>query len=138
MEEAFRIGHWDLGIGHLLVIGAWSLGLSAQVAFLHPLRHPSARPKLGSCSRRSPMPKQWRCAVVGVSVVGKIHVKVLDHLQSTTLAACCDLIPDRAQSILAEQGVSGVPVYKDLGEMLAKEKLDVIHLATPSGLHMEP
>ena len=84
------------------------------------------------------MPKQWRCAVVGVSVVGKIHVKVLDQLQNTTLAACCDLLPDRAQSILKEQGVSGVPVYKDLGEMLAKENLDVIHICTPSGLHMEP
>ena len=84
------------------------------------------------------MSKQWRCAVVGVSVVGKIHVKVLDQLPNTSLAACCDLLPDRAQSILAEQGVSGVPVYKDLGEMLAKEKLDVIHLATPSGLHMDP
>ncbi len=84
------------------------------------------------------MPKQWRCAVVGVSVVGKIHVKVLDQLPNTTLAACCDLLPDRAEKILAEQGVSGVPVYKDLGEMLAKEKLDVIHLATPSGLHMDP
>ena len=84
------------------------------------------------------MAKQWRCAVVGVSVVGRIHVKVLDALANATLAAACDLVPERAEKILAEHGVASVPVYKDLGEMLAREKLDVIHIATPSGLHMEP
>lgn len=84
------------------------------------------------------MPKQWRCAVVGVSVVGRIHVKAFSELPNTTLAAVCDLVPDRAAKILAETGVAGVPVYTDLADMLAKEKLDIITICTPSGAHMEP
>jgi predicted dehydrogenase len=40
--------------------------------------------------------------------------------------------------MLAKHNVTGVPVYKDQAEMHAKEKLDVVHIATPSGAHMMP
>ena len=32
----------------------------------------------------------------------------------------------------------GTPQYTDLREMIRKEELDVIHVCTPSGFHLEP
>ena len=83
------------------------------------------------------MAKQWRCAVIGTSTVGHTHVKVLSQLENTTLAAVCDLNPDRAKAALERHGITGVPIYKDQAEMHDKERVDVVNIATPSGVHMQ-
>jgi UDP-N-acetyl-2-amino-2-deoxyglucuronate dehydrogenase len=82
--------------------------------------------------------RQWRCAVVGTGMVGSTHVKVLPSIAAAKMVAVCDHKPENAQNALKKAEVSGVPIYSDLGEMLRREKIDVIHLATPSGAHMEP
>ncbi len=83
------------------------------------------------------MAKQWQCAVIGTSVVGHTHVKVFSTLPNTTLAAVCDLNPERAAAALERHGISGVPIYKDQAEMHAKHALDCVSIATPSGVHMQ-
>jgi predicted dehydrogenase len=80
--------------------------------------------------------KQWQCAVIGTSTVGHTHVKVLSQLENTKLAAVCDLNPEKAKAALERHGITGVPIYKDQSEMHAKHKLDVVNIATPSGVHM--
>jgi len=82
--------------------------------------------------------KQWRCAVVGTGVVGSTHVKVLPLLPQAKLVAVCDVKREAAEASLKKAEVSGIPIYTDLAELLKNEDIDVIHLATPSGLHMEP
>lgn len=84
------------------------------------------------------MAKQWRCAVIGTSMVGQTHVKVLSQMENVKLVALCDLNPDRAKAAMEKHGVSGVPIYKDQTEMHDKEQLDVVNIATPSGVHMPP
>ena len=84
------------------------------------------------------MAKQWRCAVVGTGVVGSTHVKVLPLIPAATLVAVCDIKPEAAQAALTKAELKNVPIYTDIAQMLAKEQLDVIHLATPSGAHLEP
>ncbi len=84
------------------------------------------------------MAKQWRCAVIGTSMVGQTHVRVLTQLPNTKLVAVCDLNPDRARETLEKHNVTGVPIYKDQAEMHAREQLDVVNIATPSGVHMQP
>jgi UDP-N-acetyl-2-amino-2-deoxyglucuronate dehydrogenase len=86
------------------------------------------------------MAKRWRSAVVGVNTVGKTHVRVLSQLPNTELVAVCDLHPDRARAALAWAGVppSAVRVYADQAEMHARERLDVVQVATPSGHHLPP
>ena len=54
-----------------------------------------------------------------------------------TLAATCDLAPARAKAALDKLGLGETPVYESLTEMLRKEKLDVVHICTPSGAHMD-
>lgn len=83
------------------------------------------------------MAKQWRCAVIGTSTVGHTHVRVLSQMENTKLVAVCDLNPDRAKAALERHGVTGVPIYKDQTEMQAREQLDVVNIATPSGAHMQ-
>lgn len=83
------------------------------------------------------MAKNWRCAVVGAATVGQTHVRVIPQLPNTTLVAVCDIASERARAALEKAGQSHVPVYTDLAEMLKREQVDVVHLATPSGLHEE-
>ena len=83
------------------------------------------------------MAKKWKCAVIGTSTVGHTHVKVLSTLVNTQLTAVCDLNPDRARAALERHGISGVPIYKDQAEMHARHELDVVNIATPSGVHMQ-
>ncbi len=83
------------------------------------------------------MSRQWKCAVVGAATVGKTHVRVIPHLPNATLAAVCDIVPERAKAALEAATQPNVPIYTDMAEMLAREQIDVVHLATPSGLHYE-
>jgi predicted dehydrogenase len=83
------------------------------------------------------MPKRWRCAVIGTSTVGHTHVRILSQGHDTELVAVCDLDPARAKAALERHGVTGVPIYKDQAEMHARHELDVVNIATPSGVHMQ-
>jgi len=82
------------------------------------------------------MSKQTRHAVVGVGVVGEWHTRAIPQA-GITLAALCDIVPEQAKKA-AEKNKLDVPIYTDIKQMLAKEKIDVVHVCTPSGNHLEP
>ncbi|HYE18450.1 MAG TPA: Gfo/Idh/MocA family oxidoreductase [Tepidisphaeraceae bacterium] len=85
------------------------------------------------------MPKQWKCAVVGTGVVGEWHVRLIPKLPNCSLVAACDVLPEKAKATLDRNNVTGVPVYADVRELLrAHPDLDVVHVCTPSGDHMNP
>src|SRR4051794_32811406 len=84
------------------------------------------------------MAKQWRCAVLGAGGGGEWDVRVITQLPKTTLGAVCDVSGDNAKKAFDKNNLSGIPVYKDLATMLKSEKLDVVHICTPSGFHLEP
>jgi predicted dehydrogenase len=68
-----------------------------------------------------------RVAVVGVNHIGKIHCRVYKRHPDTTLAAVCDLMPERAEAAGREHGV---PAYTNLQVLLDKESVDVVVVAT--------
>jgi len=84
------------------------------------------------------MSKNWRCGVLGTGLVGDWHVKVCSQLSNTTLVAVCDIDPARAQKSLAKHNLQRIPIYTDQAEMMRKEQLDILHICTPSGNHMNP
>lgn len=84
------------------------------------------------------MSEKWRSAVVGIGVVGEWHMRVIPSLASAQLVAVCDIDIERAKQKVAAHKLEGVRVYQDEAEMLAKEELDVVHIATPSGNHQNP
>jgi len=85
------------------------------------------------------MPKQWKCAVIGIGVVGEWHIRLIPKLPNCTLIAVCDILPEKAKATLDRNNVSGVPVYADVKELLrAHPDMDILHVCTPSGDHMGP
>lgn len=68
-----------------------------------------------------------KVAVVGVNHIGKIHCHAYRRHPDTKLAAVCDLMLERAEAAGHEHQV---PYYTDLRELLGKEQIDVIVIAT--------
>lgn len=72
-----------------------------------------------------------RCAVVGVGMMGAVHVQVLDSLLEADLIACCDLDPGTADSV-----PPGVSFFPDLDRMLESQKLEAVFVCTPQEQHL--
>lgn len=77
--------------------------------------------------------RKIRVAVVGCGRISKNHFGSIEaHSESLELAAVCDIDPARLAEHEHKYGVKG---YARLEDMLINEKLDLIALCTPSGLH---
>ena len=77
--------------------------------------------------------RKIRMAVVGCGRISRNHFASIEkHSEQLELAAICELDP----TVLAEHAERfKVPAYRDMEEMLQKEKLDLVALCTPSGIH---
>ena len=80
------------------------------------------------------MTEKLRFGIVGCGVIGPTHAEAIASLPDAQLVAVTDLIPGKAQKLADTYG--GTP-YTDLQEMLTRERLDVVDICTPSGLHGE-
>src|SRR5712691_12567386 len=80
------------------------------------------------------MTEKLRFGIVGCGVIGPIHAEAIASLPDAQLAAVTDIIPDRAQKLAAKYGAAP---YTDFQEMLTRERLDVVIVCTPSGMHRE-
>jgi UDP-N-acetylglucosamine 3-dehydrogenase len=77
---------------------------------------------------------KMRVGVVGVGEISvESHLPILKSLGSVELAAVCDRQLAIAKDVAAKFGISRV--YGDLGDMLLKEKLDVVDICTPPRTH---
>lgn len=70
----------------------------------------------------------FRVGLIGCGGISAVHAQVLKELENTELAACADILPDRAARY-------GCAAYTDWREMLEREKPDAVHLCTPHSLH---
>lgn len=75
-----------------------------------------------------------RFGLLGCGRIAKRHADLLGgaHIQGATLAAVCDVFPERANEFAARYRV---PACYDIAELLARADVDVISVLTPSGLH---
>ena len=78
------------------------------------------------------MTEKLKFAVIGVGIMGSSHVRDIANSENVTLAAICDLDPQRAK---ATAEAHGIPAYTDYREMIDKEKLDGVVIATPHYYH---
>ena len=87
--------------------------------------------------------KKLKFAIVGCGRISYKHVEALVHnYEEAVLVATCDVIEAHAVSKKEEyekqiQEGSLVNVYTDYKEMLDKEEIDVVTIATESGYHPE-
>ncbi len=77
-----------------------------------------------------------RIGIIGLGSMGYIHLKILasSFKDKAVLAAVCD-VSDEALNKARALGVTRL--YKDYNEMLEKESLDAVIIATPPYLHKE-
>ena len=76
-----------------------------------------------------------RVGIVGCGKIADAHAEVLTYLPGAKLVAVCD-----REILLGEQLATRFAVprfYADLSDMLAAEKLDVVHITTPPGVHLQ-
>lgn len=82
------------------------------------------------------MPDKIRIGMIGCGGIAHGHVQRLLALPEAQIVALCDTSDasiERLQSRIPQ--VKGLPVYADYRELLEKEKLDAVQIASPHTLH---
>lgn len=76
-----------------------------------------------------------RVGLLGAGYIAEFHAKALKSISSIQLTAICDQNFSKAKKMAKYFGIPRT--YASLDEMLAKEKLDVIHLLLPAPGHFQ-
>ena len=79
-------------------------------------------------------PTEFKSAFLGCGPRSKAHAKAYAHVARGRAVACCDLDRDRLDAYGEELEIPAR--YRDLDEMLAKERPDVVHVVTPPTLRV--
>ena len=72
-----------------------------------------------------------KTAIIGMGVIGKVHLRVCQEL-GNKIVAVCEIDEKRTKEI-----ASSVPVYSDYKKMLDEVEIQVVHICTPHYLHAE-
>lgn len=78
--------------------------------------------------------KKYGFGIIGLGMIAKFHAKAIQKIENAELIAGFHPNFEKAQSFCAEHG--GNP-YSSLENFLANKDLDIVTLATPSGLHLD-
>jgi UDP-N-acetyl-2-amino-2-deoxyglucuronate dehydrogenase len=77
--------------------------------------------------------KKVRLGLIGCGRIAKNHFDAVSQIPEADFVAVADIIPEKAKKAAEEYNIPGV--YTDYNEMLAKEKLDIVSICSPSGMH---
>jgi len=80
------------------------------------------------------MAEKLRFGIVGCGVIGPVHAEAIASLPDAQLVSVVDLNPEKAQKLASQYGATP---YTHLQHMLDSERVDVVIICTPSGLHGE-
>ncbi len=82
-------------------------------------------------------PARLRVAFIGTGGISVMHLGAYSRLPEFEVVASCDIKPERNAWFVQQPGMQNVRTYLDYNEMLKKEKLDVVDVCTPNGVHAE-
>jgi UDP-N-acetyl-2-amino-2-deoxyglucuronate dehydrogenase len=74
-----------------------------------------------------------RIGIIGCGRISSKHFESIANIPEAEVVACCDIINERATLSAEKYDVPNI--YTDYIEMLKKEKLDLVAICTPSGIH---
>jgi predicted dehydrogenase len=72
--------------------------------------------------------------ILGLGMIAEFHFKAIQELSGCRFVAGFDTIPGRAADFCAKHGGAA---YDDLNAFLADREVDIVTVATPSGLHLD-
>lgn len=73
--------------------------------------------------------------IIGCGMIARFHARAIKEMEGCRLVAAFDHSSERATAFANEHEIDG---FADLGAMLAREDLETVIVATPSGAHLEP
>jgi len=79
-------------------------------------------------------------AITGCGVIGRTHAVALQSFPEVRIVALVDAIPAAAEALadfIEQQGSQRPPQFTTLADAFAAEDIDLVALATPSGLHIQ-
>ncbi|NLH42129.1 MAG: Gfo/Idh/MocA family oxidoreductase [Planctomycetes bacterium] len=79
--------------------------------------------------------KTWNFGIVGAGLIADFHCRAIRDIPNAKFVACCDTNLPRAEALAGKYGGRACASYE---EMLKSDDIDIVTIATPSGLHMEP
>lgn len=79
--------------------------------------------------------KKWNFGIVGAGLIGAFHAKAVSEIPDAQLTGVCDTDYARAKELASKYNCSA---YDDVEKMCQVSDIDIITIATPSGLHLEP
>lgn len=74
----------------------------------------------------------FKVCVIGCGGIAQVHGAALSKMEGVQLAACCDIVPEKAAAYAEKYGCTP---YTDFETLLEKERPDAVHLCTPHYLH---
>src|SRR3989440_1990416 len=77
-------------------------------------------------------------AIIGCGMIARFHAKALADIPGAKIVALADSELPRAKKLADELGLGDGNIYPDLPPLLARRDVDVVIVATPSGVHMDP
>ena len=79
--------------------------------------------------------KTWNFGVVGAGLIADFHARAIRDIPNARFVACCDTVVPKAEALATKYGARAHSSYE---EMVQSDDIDIVTIATPSGLHMEP
>lgn len=70
--------------------------------------------------------------IIGLGAIAEVHAKALENMEDACLVCGFDPVPGRAEAFAKEHGCKG---YDNLESFLGDPDLEVVTVATPSGMH---
>ncbi len=72
--------------------------------------------------------------IIGVGAIADIHARAIAEMSEGELVACYDVNPERVSAFCDKHHCQG---YLDLAGFLADERVEIVTICTPSGLHLD-
>ncbi len=79
--------------------------------------------------------KKWNIGIIGAGLIADFHAKAIADIDNAQLIAVCDINKARADEMAAKHNCKS---YNSYQELCQDKEIDIVTIATPSGLHMEP
>ena len=84
------------------------------------------------------MKEIYTFAIIGCGLIAESkHIPGITNNPDARITALCDIIPERAERLKAQFGLTDAAVYSDYREMLKDPDIDIVHIATPNPTHCE-
>ncbi|MDR3710725.1 MAG: Gfo/Idh/MocA family oxidoreductase [Capsulimonadaceae bacterium] len=75
--------------------------------------------------------------IVGCGTISATHAGAIEGLTAAHLAACCDVVPERAEQFAKAHSISPEHTHVSLNTFLKDTAVDVVSVCTPSGMHAQ-